>query len=463
MAESKEKESPASQFFSGLFWKTFGMTFILVLMSVFAWIYGLSVLDEGPRAQSASQRITSITTLTRYALISADTSYRFDLIMALAQREGLSILPKEPTDRVTPIDDDRFNALVLENVRSSLGKDTMLAQRVNGVPGLWVSFKIDDDEYWLRAERSANPPRLGANWIFWFGGMLFLCAFFTVLMTNRLIDPLSRLSAFARQLGRGNLPDPLPLEGPREIREVNESFNVMVSDLKRLASDRELLLAGVSHDLRTPITRLRLEAELAPISEETRDAMCSDLDQMESIVKQFMAYVRQGQTELSVVDISAVLREVIAQNRLVGQPDVVLTTFIDDNHEVRANPTDLARAIQNMIVNAGKYGRSSDGKLRLNISLRHVKKKNLVELIVADDGKGLPASDLERVLRPFERGDTARGNASGSGLGLSIVNRVAKAGGGTVHLLQNIPNGLSVQIIMPLVPSASVVRGTPHD
>ena len=279
----------------------------------------------------------------------------------------------------------------------------------------------------------------------------------------RIDDELSRLSAFARQLGRGNLPDPLPLEGPREIREVNESFNVMVSDLKRLASDRELLLAGVSHDLRTPITRLRLEAELAPISEETRDAMCSDLDQMESIVKQFMAYVRQGQTELSVVDISAVLREVIAQNRLVGQPDVVLTTFIDDNHEVRANPTDLARAIQNMIVNAGKYGRSSDGKLRLNISLRHVKKKNLVELIVADDGKGLPASDLERVLRPFERGDTARGNASGSGLGLSIVNRVAKAGGGTVHLLQNIPNGLSVQIIMPLVPSASVVRGTPHD
>ncbi len=288
--------------------------------------------------------------------------------------------------------------------------------------------------------------------------MLFVCTLFTVLLTNRLIDPLSRLSSYARQLGRGILPEPLPLDGPREIREVNESFNVMVSDLKRLQSDRELLLAGVSHDLRTPITRLRLEVELAPISEETRNAMCSDLDQMESIVKQFMAYVRQGETELSVVDISSTLREVIAANRLSTQPDVTLKVSIDDNLEVRANPTDLARAIQNMIVNAGKYGRSTDGRLNLTIVLRHLKKKSLAELIVSDDGKGLPANDLERVLRPFERGDTARGNASGTGLGLSIVTRVAKAGGGSVRLVQNIPNGLSVQMIMPLVPSSSLVR-----
>ncbi|WP_289175454.1 ATP-binding protein [uncultured Parasutterella sp.] len=434
------------------------MLFILVLTSVGAWLYGLSVLDEEPRALSASQRITSITTLTRYALISADTSYRFDLIMALAQREGLNILPKEPSDRVEPLEGDRLNDLILENVRSSLGKDTMLARRINGMPGLWVSFKIDEDEYWLRCERSSNPPRLGTNWIFWFGGMLFVCTLFTVLLTNRLIDPLSRLSSYARQLGRGILPEPLPLDGPREIREVNESFNVMVSDLKRLQSDRELLLAGVSHDLRTPITRLRLEVELAPISEETRNAMCSDLDQMESIVKQFMAYVRQGETELSVVDISSTLREVIAANRLSTQPDVTLKVSIDDNLEVRANPTDLARAIQNMIVNAGKYGRSTDGRLNLTIVLRHLKKKSLAELIVSDDGKGLPANDLERVLRPFERGDTARGNASGTGLGLSIVTRVAKAGGGSVRLVQNIPNGLSVQMIMPLVPSSSLVR-----
>lgn len=378
--------------------------------------------------------------------------------MALAQREGLNILPKEPSDRVEPLEGDRLNDLILENVRSSLGKDTMLARRINGMPGLWVSFKIDEDEYWLRCERSSNPPRLGTNWIFWFGGMLFVCTLFTVLLTNRLIDPLSRLSSYARQLGRGILPEPLPLDGPREIREVNESFNVMVSDLKRLQSDRELLLAGVSHDLRTPITRLRLEVELAPISEETRNAMCSDLDQMESIVKQFMAYVRQGETELSVVDISSTLREVIAANRLSTQPDVTLKVSIDDNLEVRANPTDLARAIQNMIVNAGKYGRSTDGRLNLTIVLRHLKKKSLAELIVSDDGKGLPANDLERVLRPFERGDTARGNASGTGLGLSIVTRVAKAGGGSVRLVQNIPNGLSVQMIMPLVPSSSLVR-----
>ena len=160
-----------------------------------------------------------------------------------------------------------------------------------------------------------------------------------------------------------------------------------------------------------------------------------------------------GHWYLSLKDENAVLSAVCWRGVASG-----LEVKIEDGLEVRANPTDLARAVQNMIVNAGKYGRSSDGILRLSITLRYLKKRGAAELIVADDGKGLPESDLERVLRPFERGDTARGNASGTGLGLSIVNRVAKAGGGSVRLAQNIPNGLSVQMTIPVVPKASVVR-----
>ena len=160
-----------------------------------------------------------------------------------------------------------------------------------------------------------------------------------------------------------------------------------------------------------------------------------------------------GHWYLSLKDENAVLSAVCWRGVASG-----LKVKIEDGLEVRANPTDLARAVQNMIVNAVKYGRSSDGILRLSITLRYLKKRGAAELIVADDGKGLPESDLERVLRPFERGDTARGNASGTGLGLSIVNRVAKAGGGSVRLAQNIPNGLSVQMTIPVVPKASVVR-----
>lgn len=100
MADQGRQGGLRFAFFSGLFWKTFGALFVLVLTCVCAWLYGLAVLNEAPRAQAASLRITAITTLTRYALISADTSYRFDLIMALAQREGLTILPKEPYDRI---------------------------------------------------------------------------------------------------------------------------------------------------------------------------------------------------------------------------------------------------------------------------------------------------------------------------------------------------------------------------
>ncbi|MCD8340201.1 MAG: hypothetical protein LUC43_08415, partial [Burkholderiales bacterium] len=131
---------------SGLFWRTFGLLLILIFTSIGTWLYGLSFLDEEPRAQGISQRITSIATLTRYALISSDTSYRFDLIMALAEREGLVIFPKERTDIWKPLENDRLNDLVKAFVRSKLGKDTELATRVNGMNGLWVTFSIDGDE-----------------------------------------------------------------------------------------------------------------------------------------------------------------------------------------------------------------------------------------------------------------------------------------------------------------------------
>ena len=120
---------------SGLFWRTFGMLLILVVTSNGAWLYVLSVMDEEPRARGISQRITSITTLTRYALISSDTSYRFDLIMALAQREGLVILPKESSDIVRPLPSDRVNTMVEEFVTQQLGAKTKLASSINGMPG----------------------------------------------------------------------------------------------------------------------------------------------------------------------------------------------------------------------------------------------------------------------------------------------------------------------------------------
>ncbi len=443
---------------SGLFWRTFGLLLVLIFTSIGTWLYGLSFLDEEPRAQGISQRITSIATLTRYALISSEAGYRYNLIMALAEREGLVIFPKEQTDIWKPLNENRLNDLVKEFVKNKMGKNTVLASRVNGMNGLWVSFTIDDDEYWLRTETSTTIPRLATNWIFWFVGMLFFCLLFTILLTRRIVNPLEKLSEFARELGRGLTPAPLPIEGPKEIQQVNESFNVMLQDLKRLANDREVLLAGVSHDLRTPITRLRLEAELAPISEETREAMCSDLDQMETIVKQFMAYVREGTQPLEIVDLSKVVKDVIATSRFESNPKIHITSDIDKDIDIRANPTDMSRAVQNVLVNAEKYGKSPDGQLRLSISLKQNKRRNMAELTISDDGQGISEDQFERVLRPFERGEAARSNTTGSGLGLSIVNRAVKGAGGTVHLSQNIPNGLTIHMVIPMIPKSLLPR-----
>lgn len=268
-----------------LFWRTFILLMFLIVFCVMGWLQSFRVLNETPYVQATAQQIVSMANLTRYALISADPVYRSDLLLVLANREGLRILPKEPTDKVVPLSQGGSYASSIEDikatVRYSLGAGTVLAERVNDEPGLWVSFTIDGDAYWLRTNATILNPPYGKTWLWWALAAFVASILCAVLITSRLTAPLNQLSLTAREFGRGRVPKTLPEDsGPEEIRELNASFNRMVQDITRVEKDREVLLAGVSHDLRTPITRLRLETELADLPEDTHRAMVSDLEQM---------------------------------------------------------------------------------------------------------------------------------------------------------------------------------------
>lgn len=435
-----------------LFWRTFILLMFLIVFCVMGWLQSFRVLNETPYVQATAQQIVSMANLTRYALISADPVYRSDLLLVLANREGLRILPKEPTDKVVPLSQGGSYASSIEDikatVRYSLGAGTVLAERVNDEPGLWVSFTIDGDAYWLRTNATILNPPYGKTWLWWALAAFVASILCAVLITSRLTAPLNQLSLTAREFGRGRVPKTLPEDsGPEEIRELNASFNRMVQDITRVEKDREVLLAGVSHDLRTPITRLRLETELADLPEDTHRAMVSDLEQMERIVNQFMDYARRNSLPLAAVDLSRLVSDAVRIARIDIDPGVRLRVSIDPDIWVMAHSIEMSRVVQNLYTNALRYGKSQDGVLDLTVDLKREDDKAV--LIVSDCGPGLDMSQTGRLMRPFERGDAARGGTAGSGLGLSIVERIVRRCSGTVSLSATVPHGLTVTIRIP--------------
>ena len=404
-----------------LFWRTFLLLCGLVFFSVIGWLQSFRVLSELPYSQGVAQHIVSTVNLTKYALVTADPLYRIDLLKTLAAREGVLISPRDPTDRIAKIPGEGFNGLIEQLVKTSLGPDTVLATRVNGNDGLWVTFDIDGDAYWLQTRGDMLDPPYGTAWLWWALAAGLASLFGATLLARHVAQPLDRLSASARDVSEGRTPPPLPEDASTaEIQAVNVSFNRMVQDLAHMEADRELLLAGVSHDLRTPITRLRLEVELADLPADSRQAMVSDLEQMENIVNQFLAYARRTNEDQVMVNFGEAVGAAINDTRIESDPTVELTTA--------DLPTDITKdAAQNVAI-----------------------------LSVADHGKGLPSDQRARVMRPFERGESARSGVTGSGLGLAIVDRIVRRSGGSVELADSYPHGLLVRVRFPVIASSDL-------
>ena len=264
-----------------------------------------------------------------------------------------------------------------------------------------------------------------------------------------LNQPLARLSQAARLMAVGKSPEPLPEGGISEIREVNQSFNQMVKDLARVETDRAEILAGISHDLRTPLSRMMLEIEMLDIPEASRQDMQSDLAQMNDIVGQFMDYAKLDAEvkAVSEVDLSGLLADILSP--LKTKPDFVIQDKVQENVSILAGEVELRRMISNILTNAARYGKTPGKEVaEVDVSLTVTAKEAVLE--IADHGVGVPEASFERMLRPFTRMDNARGQANGSGLGLAIVSRIAKGFKGRLSLKNREGGGLVVTVSFPL-------------
>ncbi|MFN9210474.1 MAG: ATP-binding protein [Betaproteobacteria bacterium] len=433
-----------------LFWRTFLLLLALLAASVLAWAQSLRVFERTPRAHQIAHQMVSVVNITRAALLYAEPSLRRALLAELADNEGIRIVPREAGDRVQPQPALPLAELIEAQLRAQLGPQTRLAGAVNGEPALWVSFSIAGDDYWVAFERDPLVRNAGTQWISWAVAALLLSLATAVAITGVVNQPLRRLSMAARQLAAGGTPPPLPQSGPPEIRTVNENFNRMVAALAKLEQDRAVLLAGISHDLRTPLTRLRLELELNALHDATRAAMASDIDQMDAIVRQFLDYARPSpQQPKAPVDLSQLAGEALAASRLTEAPDTAVDSRIEPGLVLDGYATELRRALDNLLANADHYGRDAESG-RLTLALTQTRQDGAALLTVADQGPGIAPADLQRLLRPFERGDAARGGGTGAGLGLAIVQRIAQLHGGQFTLGANTPHGLRAELRLPL-------------
>ena len=433
---------------SGIFWRTFFLIALLIGASLIVWFQSFRVLEREPRAQQNAQTIISVVNVTRAALVHSEPSKRRSLLIDLANNEGIRIYPEEDNDRLTPFPKSEYLSALESYIHAKLGKDTRLAQAVNGQPGLWVNFTIDGDGYWVAFNRDRVDVGSGLRWVGW-GATALVLSLLGAALISRLINlPLKRLTAAARTLGHGSRPPPLPEVGAGEIREANASFNAMVTQLERIESDRALLLAGISHDLRTPLTRLRLEIEMSAPDEETRAAMSADIEQMDAIIGQFLDYARPAADggKMEEIDLEALVQHSFNDTVVANGVDVTLA--LEHVPPVLGHVTEIGRLLDNLIENARRYARPADGgPAQVRIAVRADDDSVLLE--VKDNGPGVPPHDLERLKRPFTRLDQARGQANGAGLGLAIVARIAERHKARFELHSAAGDGLCARIIFP--------------
>lgn len=434
-----------------LLWRTFLLLAVLMVISVAAWFAIFRAYEREPRARQLAQTLVSVANLTRAALVSAHPDSRRELLRELSDREGIHIYPAEAGDRVEPLPDRPFLHRVEELVREQLGPGTRLTLEREGERALFVSFRIDDSddgEFWLTLPRERIERVFPLGWLGWAVAAMLLSLLGAWLIVFRITRPLKALQQAAREVGAGATPARLDEGGPTELATVAHAFNQMSTDLASSDQDRALILAGISHDLRTPLTRLRMGIEMAG-DELLREGMSADVEEMDKTIGQFLDFARSEGGEASEeVDVAALLAEIAGQYRRRGfavelDAGIAVPPAPTFTHAVPLRPQALRRAISNLIDNALKYA-GADQTVLLCAGIEGEE----VVIDVLDRGPGIPLGEVERIKRPFARLESARSNTAGAGLGLAIVERVARTHNGHLELLPRAGGGLCARLVL---------------
>lgn len=312
----------------------------------------------------------------------------------------------------------------------------------------------DGDRVAFRTSSPRGTPPFPKHFIFELGLLTILIGIVLYAMTRTITRPLADLAHAADAVGRGTSTQPLKERGARELKRATHAFNAMQERLQRYLDSRTRVLAAMSHDLRTPITRLRLRVE--SIEDEALRARCvEDVDEMTRMVRGALGVFRglnDGEPAVPV-DVDALLRELQRQYADVNASVAIAGSAAAP---VNGKPLALKRCLHNLVDNALQYGEHA--------AIEVSDTGDELTIRVLDDGPGIPDAEIERVFEPFYRLESSRNRATGgTGLGLSIARDVAQAHGGSLTLANRSGGGLQAKLVLPRLQSVTIGNGTPAE
>lgn len=437
-----------------LFWRTFFLLSLLLFGCTLAWLQALRAFEFEPRTLQTSQQIAALVNLSRAALMHSDAIARVALIKTMADKEGMCIRPGEPDDRYQPLPSSPLNNRLTELLTAQLGSDTLLASNLDGVPGMWVSFSIEGNTHWLLLDSTPSNTTGGRTWLAWLITAVVLSLAGAAAITGLINSPLKQLRHAASRVREGDFSTARLNENAmtQEVREVNIGFNRMAQKLAQLDQDRAVMLAGISHDLRTPLARLRLETEMSVQDDVAREHMVADIVQLDATIDKFLDYARpDNHVSLTAVNLHGVVSSCVYA--VQNHRELQVTMSVPNDVCVMADEVELARVISNLLENARRYGKATDTSIA-QVDITVQTHDHRVILRLRDHGNGVAPQQLTSLTQPFFRGDSARTAAAGAGLGLSIVDKTVQRMGGTLTLSNAPSGGLVAQVQLQKAPSS---------
>jgi two-component system, OmpR family, osmolarity sensor histidine kinase EnvZ len=391
--------------------------------------------------QFSDTKIAQIQAL-RTALSAVPRTQRAAPLLKIGEEYGAIIVPVDRRPEIgTPPRSARFNQIATQ-LQEALGEKTeiRLGQR-EGEPIVWLRLLAGEQYFWAGFRLESSVDEVPERIVVVTALMLIALLGAAYVFARRAAQPLRALASAADAIGRGQPTPPVPETGPAEIVAVSRGFNAMRENLEAIEKERAVMLAGVSHDIRTPLTRLKLEIEMAGLDAGVKQAMSLDLEEIERTVGQFLDFARtESDLKKEMIDVDMWLSERYEMERMRrGEAISLSLTPVPPLHGHRPS---LDRAVANLVDNAIRYGSPT-----VEIKAFQLAQSTVIE--VADRGPGIKTEDIDRLLRPFTRGEAARTDASGAGLGLAIVERIARLHGGALTLTSRAGGGTLAQIALP--------------
>ena len=409
---------------------TLALAFIVFQAAAFWVVYRTLIV---PVAERSANDLAGLVVLSAQTWVELPPQTRAAFERELASRHGL---------RLTTVDvgatADAPPFTFRRQIEAALSQRLGGAVVLRGVPGTaaaWLDIPLGGHD--LRVgffpDRYAVKLPLATIAVVALGTFLSLLT--ALLLVRRITVPLARAAQAAGQVGAGELPEALPETGPAELAELARCFNKMAAEVRELLDNRTTLLAGISHDLRTPMTRLQLNLEMlrddsGHASPARIDRAVNDLAEMNQLIGGYLELARSTQAATKVrFDLAVLLRDVAA--------DAGLAWSSPTSCEIEASRLALRQIVANLIENAQRYGGDTPVELALECG------EQWVRVIVRDGGAGIPDDQLEKVFRPFYRLERSRSQATGgTGLGLAIVRQLAETNGWKVWLANRETGGL---------------------